>query len=347
MIVYLLSAISAFLLAIFFTWLVIIMATRLKIVDQPDNKRKLHSRPIPLLGGLAIFVTIFLVLYFFHDRLVVGILTYRHWWWFFAGAACLMLGGFLDDKFDLKPSKQMIWPLLAIACVIVGQIGISKVTNPFGGLVYFSWIASSLFTVVWLLAMMYTTKLLDGLDGLVTGISAIGGLIIFLFTISSKYFQPDIAFVAAVFSAACLGFLVWNWHPAKIFLGEGGSLLLGYILGVLAIISGGKIAIALLVLGLPLLDFGWTILRRILAGKNPFRSADRKHLHHRLLDLGIGQRKTVLIFYAFSLFFGFGALFLQSRGKLLAIIALFIIMVCLIISFTYLEKIKLRKGINK
>jgi UDP-GlcNAc:undecaprenyl-phosphate/decaprenyl-phosphate GlcNAc-1-phosphate transferase len=347
MIGYLLPIISSFLLAVFFAWLVIILATKFKIVDQPDNKRKLHSRPIPLLGGLAIFAAFFLVLYFFHDRLIVGILTYRHWLWFFAGALSLMIGGFLDDRFSLKPGKQIIWPILAIACVIAGQIGISKVTNPLGGLVYFSGITSALFTIIWLLAMMYTTKLLDGLDGLVTGISAIGGLIIFLFTISNRYFQPDIAFVSAVFAAACLGFLVWNWHPAKIFLGEGGSLLLGYILGVLAIISGGKIAIALLVLGLPILDFGWTILRRTLAGKNPFRSADRAHLHHRLLDLGIGQRRTALIFYAFSLFFGLAALFLQSRGKLLAIIILFAIMVCLVASFAYLERIKQKERVNK
>jgi UDP-GlcNAc:undecaprenyl-phosphate/decaprenyl-phosphate GlcNAc-1-phosphate transferase len=329
--VYLLPIIISFALTVFFTWLMIVIAVKLGVVDMPDGQRKLHNKPIPLLGGIAIFVAFFLTLSIFHNQLVIGILTYTHWWWFFAGALFLIIGGILDDKFNLRPGQQILFPIIAIACVLFGHIGINKITNPWGNFIYFSEIASSLFTIIWLLAMMYTTKLLDGLDGLVSGISAIGGLVIFLFTMSEKYFQPDIAFTAAVFSAACFGFLVWNWHPAKIFLGEGGSLFLGYVLGVLAIISGGKIAIALLVLGLPLLDFGWTILRRFLAGKNPFRSADKKHLHHRLLDLGLGQCVTVIIFYSFSLFFGLAALFLQSKGKILAIGILFCIMITFII----------------
>jgi UDP-GlcNAc:undecaprenyl-phosphate/decaprenyl-phosphate GlcNAc-1-phosphate transferase len=335
---YFIPALIAFIFSALFTWLVVKIALKFNVVDQPDTKRKFHGRPTPLLGGLAIFVAFFLVLFLFHSQLITGILTYQHWLWFFGGACFLMLGGLLDDKFSLRPSRQIIWPVLAIICVLIGQIGVSKISNPLGGFLYFGAEVSGVFTFLWLLVMMYTTKLLDGVDGLVTGISGIGGLIIFLFTISIKYYQPDIAFAAIVFAAACFGFLIFNWHPAKIFLGEGGSLLLGYVLGVLAIISGGKIAIALLVLGLPLLDFIWTIIRRFLAGKNPFRTSDRAHLHYRLLDAGFSPRKTVLIFYAFSLFFGASALFLQSTGKLLAIGLLFIIMIGLIISFTFLEK---------
>jgi len=205
---------------------------------------------------------------------------------------------------------------------------------------YFSNFLSEAFTFTWLLLMMYTTKLLDGVDGLVSGLAVIGGLVIFLFTATTKYFQPDIALASLIFSGVCLGFLIWNWHPAKIFLGESGSLFLGYVLGVLAIISGGKIAIALLVLGLPLLDLFWTIIRRLAAKKNPFSSSDRLHLHHRLLDIGLGQKKTVLIFYAFSLFFGLMALFLQSKGKFLAISILVLIMIFLLAGFTFLEKRK-------
>ena len=129
--------------------------------------------------------------------------------------------------------------------------------------------------------MMYTTKLLDGVDGLVSGLGVIGGFVIFLFTATTNYFQPDIALASAIFGGASLGFLIFNWHPAKIFLGEGGSLLIGYILGVLAIISGGKIAIALLILGIPILDVLWTIIRRLLKKQNPFKFSDKLHLHHR------------------------------------------------------------------
>jgi len=143
-----------------------------------------------------------------------------------------------------------------------------------------------------------------------------------------------------IFSACCLGFLFFNWHPAKIFLGEGGSLLLGFILGVLAIISGGKIAIALLVMGIPILDVIWTIIRRLVAGKNPFKFADRGHLHFRLLDLGLGQKRTVLIFYFLAAIFGVSGLFLQSLGKVFALLILFAIMLVLVIGFSYLDRKK-------
>jgi UDP-N-acetylmuramyl pentapeptide phosphotransferase/UDP-N-acetylglucosamine-1-phosphate transferase len=185
---------------------------------------------------------------------------------------------------------------------------------------------------------MYTTKLLDGVDGLVSGLGLIGSLVIFLFTSTTQYSQPDIAVAALIFSGACLGFLVLNFNPAKIFLGEGGSLFIGYVLGVLAIISGGKIAIALLIMGLPILDVFWTIARRLLKGKNPFRFADRQHLHHRLLDLGLSPRQTVAVFYVFAAVFGLSGLFLQSRGKLLALIILLGLMLLLIIFFSWWEK---------
>jgi UDP-N-acetylmuramyl pentapeptide phosphotransferase/UDP-N-acetylglucosamine-1-phosphate transferase len=161
-----------------------------------------------------------------------------------------------------------------------------------------------------------------------------------MFTISERYYQGDIAFASILLSAACLGFLILNWHPARIFLGEGGSIFLGYALGTLAIISGGKIAIAFLVMGLPILDLFWTVLRRVSLGKNPFRSADRKHLHHRLLDMGLSQRQTVAAYYFFALFFGLVSLFLQSRGKLLAIMVLFLIMFAVVVSLYFLERKK-------
>ena len=353
---YLIAFILTFCLSLLTTLLVIKFSRWAKILDYPGISRKIHLKKTPLLGGLAIFISFFLVLFFSSDKLVSGNLGYHHWIGFFLGACFLMIGGFLDDKYGLKPSRQIVFPLLAAIFVIAGGVGIVKITNPLGGLIYFNdweiplfklggevfqfvfW--ADLFTIIWLLVMMYTTKLLDGLDGLVTGVSAIGGFVIFLFTMTTQYYQPDIGWAALVFTAACLGFLMFNWHPAKIFLGEGGSLLLGYVLGVLAIISGGKIAIALLVLGLPLLDLAWTILRRILKGQNPLKTADKEHLHHRLLDLGIGQRKTVLIFYFFALAFGASALFLQSTGKLLAVVALILIMVALTSWFNFSKKTK-------
>jgi UDP-GlcNAc:undecaprenyl-phosphate GlcNAc-1-phosphate transferase len=330
--------ILALVLTAILTLLVKKVAFYFQIVDLPDKQaggRKIHTRPIPLLGGLAIFVVYFLILFWQKDYFLSGDLELSHLLGFFAGALLLMIGGALDDKYNLRPSRQIIFPLLAIAALILGGVEITKITNPFGSYFDLNTLAflSPLLIGLWLLGMMYTTKLLDGVDGLVTGVSGIGGLVIFLFTMTTRYYQPDIAFAAILLAGACAGFLILNWHPAKIFLGEGGSLLLGYILGVLAIISGGKIAIALLVMGIPILDVAWTIIRRLLQGKNPFKFADQKHLHHRLLALGIGQRKTVLIFYVLSLIFGVSGLFLQSRGKFWALIGLIGLMLLLIIIF--------------
>lgn len=340
---YLFIFIISAILAAGLTLIVKKVATSLGILDMPDKAgagRKIHNRPIPLLGGVAIFLAYFIILFAFAPHFLSGNLRLSHMIAFFIGALIIVIGGALDDKYNLSPKQQIIFPLLAILAVILGGVEIGKITNPFGGYIDLSslTIVGPILIAIWLLGMMYTTKLLDGVDGLVTGVSAIGGFVIFLFTTTTRYFQPDIAFAAILLAGSAFGFLIFNWHPAKIFLGEGGALLLGYILGVLAIISGGKIAIALLIMGIPILDVAWTILRRLASGKNPFRSADKKHLHHRLLALGFGQRGTVLFFYALSLLFGLSGLFLQSRGKFLALVILILLMFAVVVAFEFIDR---------
>ena len=329
---------NTFILSILCTLLVKYIARKWKIVDSPDRPRKIHQKALPLLGGLAIFLSFFISIFIFRDFILSRGLENAHLISFFIGGAILMIGGVLDDKYNLKPKFQIIFPLLAIGAVIAGGIGIEKITNPLGGLLYFNIYSTDLFTLAWLLGMMYTTKLLDGVDGLVSGLGIIGGLIIFLFTITTKYYQPDVGLMGLIFAAACLGFLIFNFYPAKIFLGEGGSLLIGYIIGILAIISGGKIAIALLIMGIPIMDVAWTILRRVVQGKNPFKFADRKHLHHRFLDMGLSQRQTVLVYYALAAIFGLIALFLQTQGKVVALGILVIVMVILVFLSAFLPK---------
>ncbi len=346
---YFLIFLASLALAVIFTLLIKKIALKFNIVDRPDatggTGRKIHTQATPLLGGVAIFLAYFILLFAFAPRFLAGNLHWSHLIAFFIGALIIIIGGVLDDKYNLRPSVQIIFPLLAILAIILGGVEIEKITNPFGGYIYLKSLifVGPLLIAAWLLGMMYTTKLLDGVDGLVSGIAAVGGLVIFLFTLTTKYYQPDIAFAAAVLTGAVLGFLIFNWHPAKIFLGEGGSLLLGYILGVLAIISGGKIAIALLIMGIPILDVAWTIIRRLVKGKNPFRAADKMHLHHRLLALGLGQKKTVLIFYALSLFFGLSGLFLQSRGKFFTLLILLILMFAIVITFWLLDLFRQKK----
>ena len=328
----------ALLFSVLATLIVRRLAWRLNIVDRPDGDRKIHAKPIPLMGGLAIFVSYFLVLLLVGRHLTEGNLQLSHWLGFFIGAIFLLIGGLLDDKYNLSPWQQIIWPVLAALAVILGGVSIEKITNPAGGFIQLAPLVSALIITAWLLGMMYTTKLLDGVDGLVSGVATIGALVIFLFTSATRYYQPDIALASLILAGVTLGFWFFNFNPAKIFLGESGSLLLGYILGVLSIISGGKIAIALLVMGLPILDVAWTIIRRLAKGKNPFRFADRQHLHHRLLDLGLSQKQTVLVFYVTASLFGLSGLFLQSRGKLLALVFLLAIMLVLVIIFSYLDR---------
>jgi UDP-GlcNAc:undecaprenyl-phosphate/decaprenyl-phosphate GlcNAc-1-phosphate transferase len=318
------------------------LAIKWQIIDKPDFARKIHQKPIPLLGGVVIFIVFFAVIFLFYNQILSGSLELKHWLGFFVGALILILGGTLDDKYNFSPKKQIIFPILAIIAVLIGGVEIAKLSNPFGGYFNVVWL-SPIFIAIWLMGMMYTTKLLDGVDGLVSGVSAIGALVIFLFTLTTKYYQPDIAFASLILAGAILGFLFYNWNPASIFLGEGGSLFLGFALGVLAIISGGKIAIALLVMGIPILDVAWTILRRLISGHNPFKTADKKHLHHRLLALGLNQKQTVLVFYSLSIIFGLSGLFLQSQGKFLALVVIVLVMLTLVISFSFISSKKKNK----
>lgn len=330
-----------FILSIF-SFLLTILVKRLslylKILDHPDKNRKIHHKSTPLLGGIAIFIAFFVALFVFMPKLLIGDLNFYHWLSVFVGAFIIIVGGALDDKYNLSARWQIIFPILGAIAPILGGVNIERLSSPTGSIIAVSSIASAFLILFWLLGMMYATKLLDGVDGLVSGLGVIGALIIFLFTSTTQYAQPDIALVALLFAASCLGFLILNFYPAKIFLGEGGSLLIGYILGVLAIISGGKIAIALLIMALPILDLIWTIVRRLLKGKNPFRFADKDHLHHRLLRRGLSAKQTVFVYYLFASIFGLSALFLQSQGKFLALIFLVVIMVALISFFSYWEK---------
>ncbi len=337
---YFISFSTTFIIAAILTWLVRRVALKYKIVDEPNESRKIHKSPMPLLGGLAIFLSFFAVLayyIFFTDKILGNEFVVKNLIGVFLGGALLMIGGFLDDKYKLAPKYQIIWPVLATAVVIVSGVGIDQITNPFGGLLHLdSWqkilfwwdgvpykitILADLFTFVWLMGMMYTTKFLDGLDGLVSGVSTIGAVIIFFVSLMAEVAQPGTAMLAIIFAGACAGFLVWNFNPAKIFLGEGGSLFTGFILGALSIIAGGKIATTLLIMGLPILDAAIVIIKRLISRRS-LVSADQKHLHFRLLDAGMSQRQAVLSLYFVTLAFGTSTLFLKSGGKVFALVVL-------------------------
>ncbi len=349
-------------LAVVFTLLVKKTALKLQIVDLPNQPRKIHKKPIPLLGGLAIFFSFTLVLLyysFFTDLIIKDFILSKYIWGIIIAAGIIVLGGILDDKYNLKPKYQLVFPVLASIVIIAFGIGISHIRNPFGGLISFNnWhytlfylhgvpykitLVADLFTFIWLLGMMYTTKLLDGLDGLLSGITIVGSLIIFAISISHEVAQYNTALIALILAGAFSGFLIFNWHPAKIFLGESGSLFAGLMLGTLAIISGSKVATTLLIMGIPILDVVWVIGRRIFA-KRTISLADRKHLHFRLLDVGLTQRQAVIFYIVLTALFGSLALVLQTFGKLIALLALIIVMLVLAATLIYLYKKKSAYG---
>lgn len=330
------------------TWLLTLgvrtCALTCDITDKPTSPRKIHVRPVPLLGGVGIYLSFAAVMvgYLFFAPASWPTLTDahvlpRHIIGILIAGFFLMIGGFLDDIYTLKPYQQIIWPILATLTVIMSGIGVEKITNPFGGYIILNEPLSNVLTFVWLLTIIYTTKFLDGLDGLVSGMTVINATIIVF--LSLFFFVNVPTAVLAVLVAGCFfGFLIWNFHPAKIFLGEAGSTLAGFLLGVLAIISGAKFATALLMLGIPVLDGAWVVFRRLcMERRSPFQG-DTKHIHFRLLSVGFSQRQAVFFLYGMSAIFGGLALFLQSSQKIAALAAVCGIMIVLAYVFFRTEK---------
>ncbi|HOZ36960.1 MAG TPA: MraY family glycosyltransferase [bacterium] len=337
---YLLPPLLAFISSLLLTKKVRQLALRYHIVDAPTEERKIQKGHVPLLGGLAVYFSfaLILILSWSLGWLSDGKITVAKILGIILGGLVICLVGFWDDKCNIQ-TKSFIGPFLASLVALGAGITIGYVTNPFlagtgpygRALLYFGGSIGYLLSFIWLLIMMYTTKFLDGLDGLVSGIGAIGSLILFVVSLFWDVPQSSTSILCLILTGSCLGFLVYNWHPASIFLGESGSVFIGFMLGVLAIISGGKIATALLIMGIPLLDLIWVVLRRIFKErKSPF-TGDRKHLHFRLLDAGFSHRGAVLFLYFLTIIFGTASLFLQSQSKVLTLAILIVVMLLLAI----------------
>jgi UDP-GlcNAc:undecaprenyl-phosphate GlcNAc-1-phosphate transferase len=326
------SVLSSFLLAL----VIRKIALHYQVVDVPDGQRKLHARAVSLWGGVAIFSSFWLVITLVawnNPGFLFRHLTSGQLWAIFLASLLIIVVGMVDDVRSLSPWVRFLVSILAVLLVVFWGVDFKEITNPLGGVLHLGIIVFSIpfLSVVltiggivvfgWLMGMMYTTKILDGLDGLATGVVAIGALVIFFLTQTKKFYQPDVGLLALVFAGVCIGFLFLNFHPARIFLGESGSLFIGFMLGILAVISGGKIATALLVMAVPILDLGRVIYLRI-RGNHKVYEGDREHLHFRLLDAGFSERSTVLFLYTISLLFGLTTLFLESFAKVITLLIL-------------------------
>ena len=316
-------------------------------VDKPSKEtRKIHSKTIARGGGIAIyisFVVLCLVLLRHANLQFIGL---------WVAATMVLLVGLADDIWRLSPWFKLSIQLLAAVVATVGfGIGIDAISNPFGNtlalnhfVVHLNFYGQSLtinyvataLAIVWLIAMTNTMNFLDGLDGLSGGVAAIAAFVIFFVSISSRVNQPNTGLMALVLAGGCLGYLIYNFYPAKIFNGDSGAYFLGMTLGILSIVSGAKLATAALVLGLPILDSLWAVVRRLLHGRSPF-TPDRGHLHHLLLDVGLSQRQAVFIIYAICVVFGAVAIFASTTQKLLAIGALVVVLAILLVTLASIK----------
>jgi UDP-GlcNAc:undecaprenyl-phosphate GlcNAc-1-phosphate transferase len=228
--------------------------------------------------------------------------------------------GLWDDLRQLPPWPQFAAQFGAALVAIAFDVIVERVTLPAYGLTIFPvWITYPL-TIFWVLGMINTVNWLDGLDGLAAGVAAIASLLFAIHAYSLG--QMTVALFPLALTAACLGFLPFNFHPARIFMGSSGSMLLGFALASLSILAPAKVATALLVLGVPIIDVAWLIIERWRRQGNPTQSG-RDHLHYRLLDLGLSQRQIVLLYYAFCAAFGMLALLIADRFfKLIALAVL-------------------------
>lgn len=307
----------------------------LGIVDRPGGRRS-HQGAVPRLGGIAVFVAFVAAV---GVAASLGILTTGYSADDFLRLGGLLIGGLaasllglLDDRFDLSPKVQLMGQLLISLIALATLLWLERFTLPFVGYVALSavrWGAWLFFplTVVWMTGMMNTVNWLDGLDGLAGGVGAILCLVLAIHMHSVG--QPSVALLPLALLGALLGFLPYNVAPARVFLG-GGAFFLGYALGGLGLIAGGRVATVLLVLGLPIMDVAWQIFDRVRSRQPPVQG-DRGHLHFRLLALGLSQRTIVLIYWGLCALFGVVALTVSSRlYKLLALITIGVVVVGLL-----------------
>jgi len=347
---YLVPFLLSFFGAVFLTGVFRRLGIKHKLVSAP-RARDIHKKPVPRIGGPAIFISFLVVSILFLvfssrygagiDKHVVGIWT---------GSLIICGSMLIDDIRGLKPIQKFIFQFLAVVAIISSGIGIETLPNllggeplnlnaiyipifTFNGIVYHFSLWSDLLTLVWLVGMMNVINFVDGVDGLAGGVSFIGVMTIFFLSINLMLPQPQTALLAITLAGATAGFLVWNFPPAKIFMGDSGSMLLGFILGALTIVSGGKLATVFLVMGFFIIDGIIVVIGRLIRGENPFTTPDKTHLHHRFLSAGFTPKQAVISLYIISTGFAWVALRSSTQNKMIAagILVILVILLTLIL----------------
>ena len=316
----------------------------------PPHPRKLHAQPMSQLGGIAIFVGFAAALLasllltngggLFGSTLVRDRYELLRLALLLVGATMLWIVSLIDDLYDLPALPRLIWQFICALVAVGPYLWQQQLYGPdhqANGIIFTAfnnplavgadqinlhqispWLAIGV-TLLWIVGMTNTINMLDGLDGLAAGVTLIAGAILAIHTLELR--QYSVALLPLALAGACCGFLPYNFHPARIFMGDSGAMTLGYLLAITAIIGGAKLASALLVLGIPILDGFWMVFYRRYSGSRSMQ-ADRRHLHHRLLDLGLSQRQVVGLYYGVTAAFGAIALLAPDGNRLLKLGAL-------------------------
>lgn len=338
---HLVSFILAFIVALSATPIARKIAVKLGAVDIPKDDRRIHKKPIARLGGLAIVAGFFVAIlfnifnyftkgntYFELDKQMAGLL---------AGILVIVAVGIVDDIYQLKAKVKLVFQIIAAVIVVASGTKIQVIY----GITELSPYIEIPLTILWIVGITNAINLIDGLDGLAAGVSSIASLSLFFVCLITG--RPDIAVITAILAGSTLGFLPYNFNPAKIFMGDTGSTFLGFTLGVISLQGTLKsytaiaIAVPLLVLGLPLFDTVFAILRRLVSGKS-IMEADRGHIHHRLIDMGLSQRQSVVALYTASGALGLSAVVLAGKGAFSAIILISAISIFIIGGARYMSE---------
>ncbi|WP_163969564.1 glycosyltransferase family 4 protein [Oceanobacillus halotolerans] len=316
------ALVIAFIAALSITPFVKKLAIKIGAVDQPNN-RKVHKKIMPRLGGLAIFISFLIGVLVFLPETIKA-------WPILVGGILIVAIGMLDDLYELTAKAKFTGQVVAALVTVLGGVQIEFMTLPFGERIEFGLIGIPI-TILWIVGVTNAINLIDGLDGLAAGVSSIVLLTISAMAISMG--NMLIALIGFILLGSTLGFLVYNFHPAKIFMGDTGSLFLGYMVSVLAVMGLFKnvavfsLIVPIIILGVPILDTTLAIIRRIIH-KKPLSAPDKSHLHHCLIQLGFSHRQTVILIYALSSLFSIAAvLFTRATvwGSTFLLIAILIV----------------------
>lgn len=303
------------------------IAWKIGAIDFP-SERRVHKKPMPRIGGLAIYIALItasIIVLPIERRAIQGILL---------GGTFIVFVGILDDIYDLPAKIKLVGQIIASIILVAFGLKVEWLTNPFGGMIYLGKLSIPL-TIFWTVGITNTLNFIDGLDGLAAGISAIAAFAMMLVNLSLN--QPIPVLITALLAGASIGFLPYNFNPAEIFMGDTGAMFLGYMLAAVAIDGAVKSAtvialiVPILALGLPIFDTAFAIIRRLANGR-PIMQADKGHLHHRLLGIGLTQKQAVLYMYLISILLGACSVILAKVGIKEAIIALIIVISGLLIS---------------